>query len=195
MKKTLLSILMLLFLTSLSLSWEKGSVGLNMRVDPSPRVGMTFHISSKFALRPYVGFSIANEETDAEFQPEGNRPLVRGTRKEDSTNLHFGLGFFYYFYSVGDFSVYTGLNFGYTRVNREITFSWRDGDVNEDGETFQVSALLGLMGQVMKNMGIFGEVGFGYSSGQFNRRNDRENESSSQRWGLANAGVGVVFYF
>jgi hypothetical protein len=195
MKKILLPVLMLLFLTSLSLSWEKGSVGLNMRVDPSPRIGMTYHISGKFALRPYVGFSIGNEETDAEFQPERNLPMISGTRKENSTNIHFGLGFLFYFYSAGDFSVYTGFNVGYTQVNREITFSWRDSEIKEDGDTYQVSAMLGLQGQVLKNVGIFGEVGFGYSIGKFNRRNDTENETSSQRWGLANTGVGIIFYF
>lgn len=195
MKKILLPILMLLFLTSLSLSWEKGSVGFNLRVDPSPRIGMTYHISGKFALRPYVGFSIGNEETDAEFQPERNRPVIKGTRKEDSTNIHFGLGFLFYFYSAGDFSVYTGLNFGCTRVNKEIAFSWRDDEIKEDGETYLASVMLGLHGQVMKNLGIFGEVGFGYSFGKFNRRNDAETEISSQRWGLANTGVGIIFYF
>ena len=186
---------MLLFLTSLSLSWEKGSVGLNFRVDPSPRIGMTYHISSKFALRPYVGFSIGKEEADAEFQPERNRPVISGTRKEDSTNIHFGLGFLFYFYSVGDVAVYTGLNLGYTRINKEITFSWRDGEIKEDGDTYQASAMLGLQGRITNNLGIFGEVGFGYSSGKSNRRNDTESEISSRRWGLANTGVGIIFYF
>lgn len=195
MKKILLPILMLLFLTSLSLSWEKGSVGLNLRIDPSPRIGMTYHISGKFALRPYVGFSIENEEVKREFQPEQNRPVIKGARKEDSTNIHFGLGFLFYFYSTRDFSVYTGLNFGYTGVNKEISFSWRDDAIKEDGETYLASVMLGLQGQVMKNLGIFGEVGFGYSLGKFNRRNDAESDIDSQRWGLANTGVGIIFYF
>jgi len=195
MKKILLPILMLLFLSSLSLSWEKGSVGLNMRVDPSPRIGMTYHISEKFALRPYVGFSIGSEEAESEFRPEPNRPVIEGTRKEDSTHIHFGLGFLYYFYSARDFSVYTGLNFGYTRVNKEISFSWRDDKVKEDGETYLASVMLGLQGQVMKNLDVFGEIGFGYTLGKFNRRNDVETDIDSQRWGLSNTGIGIVFYF
>ena len=195
MKKSLLPILMLLFLTSLSLSWEKGSVGLNMRIDPTPRIGMTYHISGKFALRPYIGFSIGNEEAESDFQPERNRPVIRGTRKEDSINIHYGMGFLFYFYSTRDFSAYTGLNLGYTRVNKEISFSWRDDEIREDGETYLASAILGLQAQIMKNLGIFGEVGFGYSLGKFNRRNDAETQIDSQRWGLTNTGVGIVFYF
>ena len=195
MKKIILFILMLLFLTSLSPSWEKGSVGINLRIDPSPRVGMAYHISGRFALRPYVGFSIGNEEAEGEFQPEQNRPVIEGTRNEDSTNFHFGLGFLFYFYSARDFSVYTGLNFGYTRVNREISFSWRDDEIKENGENYRTSVMLGLQGQVMNNVGIFGEVGFGYTFGKFNRRNDAETEIESKSWGLANTGIGIIFYF
>jgi hypothetical protein len=195
MKKILLPILMLLLLTSLSLCWEKGSVGLNFRLDPSPRIGMTYHISSLFALRPYVGFSIGDEEAEGEFQLERNDPALSGTRKEDSTNIHFGLGFLFYFYSARDFSVYTGLNFGYSRVTKEISLSWRDDEIKEDGETYGASAMLGMQGQVMKNLGVFGEVGFGYTFGKFNRRNSAETNTDSQRWGLANTGVGIIFYF
>ena len=69
MKKVLIPVTMLFILTSLSFSWEKGSVGLNMRVDPSPRIGMTFHISEKFAIRPYIGFSIGSEESGHRIRP------------------------------------------------------------------------------------------------------------------------------
>ena len=195
MKKILLPILMLLLLTSYSLAWEKGSVGINLRVDPSPRVGMTFHISGKFALRPYIGFSTGSSETEGEFQPVQDRPAIKGTRKEDSTNIRFGMGFLFYFYSARDFSVYTGLNIGYARVNNEISHSWRTDKIKEDGETYQASLMLGLQGQVMKNLGIFGEVGFGYTLGKLNRRNSLETNVDSQRWGLANTGIGIIFYF
>ena len=69
MRKGLIILLMLIFLTSFSFSWEKASVGLNMRVSRSPRVGMTYHLSEKFALRPSIGFSIANEESETEYRP------------------------------------------------------------------------------------------------------------------------------
>ena len=61
---------MLILLSSLSLSWEKGSVGLNILVDSSPRIGMAYPISEKFVLRPYVGFGYTygkfNTRNDAE---------------------------------------------------------------------------------------------------------------------------------
>lgn len=195
MKKVLIPVTMLFILTSLSFSWEKGSVGLNMRVDPSPRIGMTFHISEKFAIRPYIGFSIGSEESESEFQPRIDLPVIKGKREEDSTSVNFGLGFLFNFLSAQDFSLYTGLNFGYSRVNREISFSWRDGNLEETGETLQANALLGLHCQVMKNLGIFGEIGFGYTYGKFDSENGVETDVNTRRWGLANSGVGIVFYF
>ena len=88
-----------------------------------------------------------------------------------------------------------GLNFGSTRANKEIAFSWRDEKIKEDGETYLKSVTLGLQGQAMKNLGIFGEIGFGYTLGKFNRRNGAETNTDSQRWGFANTGVGIIFYF
>jgi len=47
----------------------------------------------------------------------------------------------------------------------------------------------------MKNLGIFGEADLGYNFGKFNRRNDAETNIDSQRRGLANTGVGIIFCF
>jgi hypothetical protein len=195
MKKICAWALGLFFVASISYSWEKGSVGLNLRVDPAPRIGMTYHITGKFALRPSVGFSIGNEEAEGEYLADINRPAIHGTREEKTTDIHFGLGFLFYFYSHRDLSVYAGINFGYTHVSKEISLSWKDDKINEDGENYRASAVLGLQGQVMKNLALFGEVGWGYSFGKFERRNDAETEGDSQRWGLANTGVGIIFYF
>ena len=65
----------------------------------------------------------------------------------------------------------------------------------ETGETLQANALLGLHCQVMKNLGIFGEIGFGYTYGKFDSENGVETDVNTRRWGLANSGVGIVFYF
>ena len=89
MKKVLIPVTILFVLTFLSFSWEKGSIGLNMRVDPSPRIGMTFHISGRFAIRPYIGFSIGSEEFESEFQPQIDLPVITGKREEDSTSVNF----------------------------------------------------------------------------------------------------------
>jgi len=37
-----------------------------------------------------------------------------------------------------------GLNVGYTRVNKKISFSWGDKEIEEDRETYLASAALGL---------------------------------------------------
>ncbi|MFW6140600.1 MAG: hypothetical protein ACOC5S_04530 [Acidobacteriota bacterium] len=195
MKKGLIVILMLIFLASLSFSWEKGSAGLNMRVSRSPRVGMTYHLSEKFALRLSIGFSIANEESETEYRPLVDMPYISGERETDTTSVAFGLGILFYFYSDRDFSVYSGINFDYSRVNRDISFSWGDGSVDENGETYQTSAMLGLQYQIMDNLGLYGEVGLGYTHGLFSEDNSIETDTKTNRWGIVNSGIGLVFYF
>jgi hypothetical protein len=195
MKKCLIVLVTLFFLAPLSLAWEKGKTGLNMRVDPSPRIGMTYHISRNFALRPYIGFSIGTEKSETEYQPLTNLPYVSGERDTETTSVTLGFGFLFYFYSARDISVYTGLNFGYSRVNRDISFSWRDDTLEEDGETYQTNALLGLQCQVANHLSLFGEIGLGYTRGLFNQDNITDTNTKTNKWGLVNTGVGLVFYF
>jgi hypothetical protein len=91
-EKSLIVWMVLLFLTSLSFSWEKGIVGLNMRVSRSPRVEMTYHLSKKFALRPSIGFSISNEESETEYKPVVDMYYVSGERETETTRVMLGLG-------------------------------------------------------------------------------------------------------
>jgi len=41
----------------------------------------------------------------------------------------------------------------------------------------------------------FGEFGFGYSRGGFDRDNGVDLGSKQMRWGLAHSGIGLTFYF
>lgn len=47
----------------------------------------------------------------------------------------------------------------------------------------------------MKNLSIIGEVGFGYSHGDFDHNNSVDLKSKQKRWGLINSGIGLAFYF
>ena len=95
MKKSMILFLMLFcMIVSPSFSQEKGKIGFIMRVDPSPRIGMTYHISSKFALRPYFGFSKEADTSDVEIDPDRipRQSERTGTREADTTRISLGLG-------------------------------------------------------------------------------------------------------
>lgn len=204
MKKTVILLASFVLTASFSFSQEKGAFGFNFRVDPQPRIGVTYHLSEKFALRPYIGLSFGSVTSESEFEPLDGIGLVIDETEEESTNLIFGLGLFYYFYSKRDFSLYTGINFNYTRETVEVSFSSSrplrpipEIEIDEDstGDIYQTSALLGVQCKLMKNLAIFGEIGFGYTYGKFERENRMELNTESKRWGLANSGIGLIFYF
>jgi hypothetical protein len=198
MKKLIILFFVMFFMiASLSFAQEKGKFGFIMRVDPSPRIGMTYHISSRFAVRPYFGFSKGAETSDVEIDPDRitRRPERTGTREEDTTRISFGLGLLYYVYSVRDFTAYTGINFGYISENVDVSLSWRDDNIKDKGEILSGNIMFGLQANVMNNLSIFGEVGFGYSHGDFDHDNNVDLKAKQTRWGLTNSGIGLAFYF
>lgn len=197
---SILSVCILLVSASLSLAQEAGQVGINMRVDPAPRIGLTFHLSQKFALRPYVGFTLGSVEADNEFIPRNQQGLldpvvIESEREEHSSRVTVGLGLLFYVHRGRGISVYTGANFSYTRETVEVDVSWRDRGWTDRGEVFGGNALLGLQCELLNNLGIFGEIGLGYSGGAYEHENNNEATRSTSRWGLTNSGIGLVFYF
>ncbi len=93
MKKTaVLTFAAILVSGTLTMAQEQGKVGIIMRVDPAPRIGLTYHLSKAFALRPYVGFSMSSQEAENEFIPLNQEGLpdprvITSERKEDSTRV------------------------------------------------------------------------------------------------------------
>jgi hypothetical protein len=195
-----LTLCILLVFGSLSTAQEAGQVGINMRVDPAPRIGLTYHLSKKFALRPFVGFTLGSVEAENEFIPRNQQGLpdprvIESEREEDSSRVTVGLGLLYFVHNGPGISVYTGVNFSYTRDTVDVEVSWRDQGWTDQGEVFGGNALLGLQCKLLKNLGIFGEIGLGYSSGSYEHENDSQATRISSRWGLTNSGIGLVFYF
>ncbi len=179
---------------------DSGGFGLLMRVDPSPRVGATFSLGRAFVVRPYVGFS--RETVDAErerrFPPlndQQNFVPPRQETEEERTFVTAGLGVFFVAHRAGDFFVFSGLNFGYGRSTGETNAMPRDLSWDESSETLQSSAVLGVEGRLSSHLALFGEVGFGYTWSKYKRDNGVDAKVTSHRWGLANSGVGLIFYF
>jgi hypothetical protein len=197
MKKIIALTAGFILLASFSFSQEKGAFGLNFRVDPQPRIGMIYHFSKQFALRPYIGFSWGSTDSKGEIQPLDDQPAFRGEREEEMSSLHFGLGFLFYFYSQRDFSAYAGINFNYGRETGDTSISRpvRRSEEEVKGNVYQTTALFGLQCRLMKNLTIFGEFGFGYIYGEQKRENRLDVTTKSRKWGLANSGIGLTFYF
>ena len=144
---------------------------------------------------------MTSEERENEFIPRGqwgqSEPIMlTGERTEDTTRITAGLGLHYYFYASRSVSIYSGADFSYTRdtVDVELSLENRGGWKNK-GEIFGASAVLGLQCRLLDNLGIYGEVGLGYSSSHYEHEDGIEATLESRRWGLANSGIGLIFYF
>lgn len=201
-KRVVLLTIISLLVVSFSFAQEKGQIGINMRVDPSPRIGVTYHIVDKFVLRPYVGFSWGTDESKLEYEyPYVDKDLngdseYIDSEKTDFTRFTLGMALFYYIYSYKDLSIYTGIDFSYSKETLDTSVSWVDETYKETGKIMETSLLLGLQVNVMKNLALFGEVGFGYSHGEFIRDDsDRILTRNLKTWGIINSGVGLLFYF
>jgi hypothetical protein len=201
MKKALIFSASIIFLfSSFSFAQEKGQIGINMRVDPSPRIGVTYHIIGKFALRPYIGFSWGTDdsklEAESPYKDIADGFEVVEFTEQDFSRFTFGVGMFYYLFSFKDSYVYTGIDINYSRETIDSSFSWLDEKYKDTGKTIETSILLGLQVNVVKNLAVFGEVGFGYSHGEFVwDRSDSIVTQNIKTWGLTNSGVGLIFYF
>ena len=204
MKKIIFALTALILIVGMTHGSEKGNIGLNFRIDPNPRVGMTFHLTSRLALKPYVGFSwmesaLENQRPPRPQGPQGQQnppPFPQSVNSTvNSTDILFGMNLLYYFHQGTDISVYTGLNFGYrnSRGNTEISIQQQDRERSLN--TYNAGVLLGTQYSLSRHFAIFGEIGFGYSKGASERDNRGERSSDTQRWGLMNTGIGFTFYF
>jgi hypothetical protein len=194
MRKTLSLLIILFMMTSLCLALEKGKFGLNLRVDPAPRIGFTYHISNNFALRPSIGFSLNSTDAEADFETRRG-DLLEGQRQSDGSNLNFGLGLLFYIHRADEITIYTGINLGYGILKSTVTFENRAQDFEDTGNSIRANALLGLQCQLLKNLGVFGEVGFGYNHTEFTHDNRADASLRQNQWGLINTGIGLIFYF
>lgn len=195
MKKSIIFLLTFFTLSSLILAKEQSNIGLIMRINPSAQIGIIYHFTPAFSLRPYIGFSQSNEKAEDEYKPLRNTTTSKRSREVDSTRIIFGLGFLYYFYSVKDLSIYSVLDFGYIRETINGSETWLDREWDSSGEHVQLDLLLGLQCQLVKHLSVFGEVGFGYSIRRYESDNYLESSRRIKRWGMANSGVGIIFYF
>jgi opacity protein-like surface antigen len=115
---------------------------------------------------------------------------------EETTALSFGLGIHYYVYRADVFSVYSGVNVNYARETSDLSVErLRDLDRKDRGDVWQGSAVLGVQTRLNGHFSLFGEAGFGYTHGTFEREGQAKTDATTRRWGLANSGIGLIFYF
>lgn len=186
----------IVLVASLAAAQEAGRLGLNLRVDPAPRIGLSYHISGRLALRPSIGFVQTSVESETKGEARVQKVPRQVKTEKDTTHLSFGLGLHYYVLKADDFSVYSGLNVNYARNTSDLSVDrQKDIERNGSGNIWQGSAVLGVQTPLNEHFSLFGEVGFGYTHQTFEREAKGKTDGTSKRWGLANSGVGLIFYF
>lgn len=119
---------------------DTGKLGINLRVQDTPQIGLDWRVSSKVTLRPAFGFSwVKNQglfgDQELTQYAVGIDVLVDGARWDRVTS-------------------YLGLGGGIAAVNGPTTF---------DGDGWTAKLLMGARIRVFDRVAVFGEVGVNYS--------------------------------
>lgn len=196
MKKLVTLMAGLVFIAALAAAQEARKLGLNLRIDPAPRIGLSYHISGRLALRPSIGFVQTSVEADSEAEARLPGEPRKVKTEKNATHLSFGLGLHYYVLKAENFSVYSGLNVNYARNTSDLSVDKKkDIERNGSGNIWQGSAVLGVQTPLNEHFSLFGEVGFGCTYQTFERKAKAKTDGTSKSWGLANSGIGLIFYF
>ena len=173
-------VLMLLILTLLgtraSHAQEAGSVGLTMGYPAS--VGMIWHMTKGFALRPEVSWSKHSIDSST---------LVQGQWSTDYWQVSTGLSALFYVHHWDALHAYVSPRFSYLKTRTTtMTDSWsRSGYV--------LAGSFGAQYSTAEHFGVFGEAGLGYSTTTTSTDGRFWSEDALSAGTLS--GVGVVFYF
>ena len=163
-----LAAVVVLFTCSSADAQDAGKVGFDFRVADQHAIGVTWHVTDRFALRPLLTYD-SHDVTffDPFFGPYTERAQVYGA----------DLGVLVTARSHEDLNLYTGiaLQYNYTSV-----------DVGADSHSKGAQILFGMRYVFAKRLGLFGEVGARYL------KNDNGVERAE--YGLFTAGLGAIIY-
>jgi hypothetical protein len=184
-RKSLLWASLLLAVTNL-FSQEKGQLGLGFKVGSSQSLGVTWHLSKTFALRPGAIFRWATI----------NRSDVRSVlAREPEKELSVGGSFSGLFYlgTNEKLSIYVGPEFEYLRTENNARVSSQPSPIEENVNEFAGKALFGLQYPFSQKFSIYGEVGLRFSFEK--KRNSLAGQTETKAVAASNSGLGFIFYF
>jgi opacity protein-like surface antigen len=185
MKKSSFILMLALIIPGIALAQKKGQFGFNLSVNSGSAIGVTYHLSDRFALRPSLSYTRTTFETTTTYY-DGFRYVERKVEQTDKT-YGGGLEGLLYFPSSNDFTMYLGAGISYLKTERAVPddflFSpdFKTGNISLDGS-------LGLQYALSKNLSVYGEIGFNYIDG------DDDADFSVSGLSTRNSGIGIILY-
>jgi len=196
---------------------DPGAVGVTMGYPSS--VGVIWHVAERFAIRPEVSFSTSTSEAPSLVGSLGGGPTI-STSGSTTTSTAVGIGISGLFY-IGKWDAlrtYVAPRFVYSRNSATsestserfippttpfspstpvvITTTTKSIGTSKSG-----AGLFGAAYSLHEHFGVFGEVGFGYTTSGSSSTSTPARDfdisllgGRSHGWS-ARTGVGVVFYF
>jgi hypothetical protein len=151
----------------------------------APSIGLTYHFSKQFAVRPSFSFIRSSAESS-----------VSGSTSSFSfTQQGISIAGLVYAVSSENFSLYLGPSFGYAQGVEKSSFSGSGPGVNFSSEQERgsyirtLNGIIGFQYAFNKRLSVIGETGIGYSN-----QNRTGSSPAISTIGLLNSGVGVIFY-
>ena len=191
MKRVLLTVAVVLFVSLPATAQESGQVGLAMGYPGS--IGIIWHASDRMAIRPDFNFSRLTSENTGGFSQS----------QVDGWALGLGLGALFYSGAKDNLRMYFSPRFAYSRTKTESASSSVSSQGISTSETrnnsYQYSGSIGVQYSPGRRFSVYGEAGLAYTRGNSRFETSPSllgtvtGETTSNTFGTR-AGVGVVVY-
>jgi hypothetical protein len=151
---------------------DAGKVGFDFRTGEATSIGVTWHITERFTLRPLLTY----DSRDFAFSV-GPGSVIEETQEVYGVDL----GFLFTVKSHENLRLYTGASLQYSHTKAAFPFVG-DDDINTKG----AEVLFGLRYHLAKYLALFGEVGARYSTD--------DGPTEPDTYGLLTHGLGLIIY-
>jgi hypothetical protein len=188
---------------------DHGPVGVTMGFPGS--VGIIWHLGDRVAVRPSISFSHSSTETGDDVPvpvPSGlglpsniSLPIVRTRLESSGWTVGPGVDVLLTVARWDNVAAYVAPGYAYRRSSTETTITFEGfnfggfvtpsySETNETTiDSHEFSGLFGVRYTPHRRFGVFGEVGFRYST------TDSDGRLTSTRLTGTASAVGVIFYF
>lgn len=186
MKKSSFILMLTLIIPGMSFAQKQGRFGFNLSVNSGSAIGVIYHLSDHFALRPSLSYARTTFETTATYA-DGLGGYVSRKVKQTEKTYGGGLGGLLYFPSSSDFTTYLGAGISYLKTERLVPDDFPSSADFKTG-SISLNGSLGLQYALSKNFSVYGELGFNYING------DDDADFSVSGLSTRNSGIGIILY-
>lgn len=177
---------------------QKGQLGVNLRISSSTAIGVTYHVTDRFGVRPFVSYNRQTSERAYIFYSVGGEDPTVIKVNPKTEELGGGLGAFFYLSSPSELRIYLGTDFSYSKYINEVPYYGPLQEVwliRATTEGIHLNSLFGLQYELSKQVRVVGEIGLGLVFKKSKDDYGEKVELSGRQFGLINSGLGFVFYF